>query len=173
MIATSATSENWEKKTLSCLWLNKVHFILFLALEKCYFARNRDTVVVGRRKEGRRSGGFGLGTLPCPATPFPSRTCASLLSLRVVAAESSVPFLFPSSYRPFSDCDEHERGIRYCFPPLLQFSLLFCFFFTTFLVKQAFVLGVHPLLGPSSVSGAQNTRTQSKQKQMTERHIDT
>jgi hypothetical protein len=112
--------------------------------------------------------------LPCPATPFASRTCASLLSLRVVAAESSVAFLFPSSYQPLSDCDERERGIRYrIFLPLLQFSLLFCFFFTTFLIKQAFVLGVHPLLGPSFVLGAQNTRTQSKQKQMTERHIDT
>ncbi len=31
------------------------------------------------------------------------------------------------------------------FPPLLQFSLFALFFFTIFLVKQAFVLGVHPL----------------------------
>jgi hypothetical protein len=43
------------KKKLSCLWLNKGHiFILFLALGKCFFARNRDTVVVGRRKEEGR-----------------------------------------------------------------------------------------------------------------------
>ncbi len=78
--------------------------------------------------------------------PFSSRTCALFLSFYVVIAKSFVPFFFPFSYQPLLHCDECECNIRYCiFLLSCNVHFLFCFFFTTFLVKQNFVLGVHPL----------------------------
>ncbi len=79
-------------------------------------------------------------------TSFSFRTCALFLSLHVVTIESFLLFFFPFSYQPLSKCDECECNIRYCiFLLFCNFFYFLLFFSLLFLVKQAFVLGVHPL----------------------------